>query len=42
MKMLAIESLVTENWEHGRVPRFRNVRSVPGTWEQSHSCSVKT
>jgi hypothetical protein len=28
MKMLAIESLVTENWEHGRVPRSHQSRNL--------------
>jgi hypothetical protein len=35
-------TLVIGNWECGHVPRSRNVRSVPGTWEQSRSRSVKT
>jgi hypothetical protein len=30
------------NRERGHVPRSGNVCSVPGTWEQSHSRSVKT
>jgi hypothetical protein len=35
-------TLVTGNWELGHVPRSGNVRSVPGTWEQSRSSSVKS
>jgi hypothetical protein len=37
-----MQLLVTGNREHGHVPRSGNVRSVPGTWEQSRSRSVKT
>jgi hypothetical protein len=37
-----VATLVTGNWELGHVPRSGNVRSVPGTWEQSCSSSVKS
>jgi hypothetical protein len=35
-------ALVTGNRELSHVPRSGNVRSVPGTWEQSRSSSVKS
>jgi hypothetical protein len=30
------------DWELGHVPRSGNVRSIPETWEQSSSSSVKS
>jgi hypothetical protein len=41
-ELLLRRPLVTGNWELGHVPRSGNIRSVPGTWEQSHSSSVKS
>jgi hypothetical protein len=38
----AVSVLVIGNWERGHVPRSGNVRSVPESWEQSRSRSVKT
>ena len=42
MRRIGFTSLNLSNRELGHVPRSGNVRSVPGTWEQSRSNSVKS